>query len=263
MSFHRSSGPDVSSGTRYRTAMSYARRIWSWVTKVTSTMKLVTAAGTVRGLAPSPTSQCCRDGGGVGAGRQPTLECRVSSRHLDSLVNDSVRRDALMHPFEVLPVDLLCVRAQGVREEMGEPSTRLDVVRATAIDELAQFSSFVLDDRPVGILILSANIGAVDRCVRQGRSSKWLLLCSTAATFRSTPLIATRTRSAANPRVDAEPGLTDAPRRSALPNNHRYADHVIFGLRRPLTSAARMHFSKMCVSRYRTRSCSQTRSEIQ
>ena len=76
------------------------------------------------------------DGRGVGPGREPTFERGVPSRHLDPLVDDGVRGYALIPLLEVLPGDLVGVGAQRLSAELGEPSARLDVVRAQPPDEL-------------------------------------------------------------------------------------------------------------------------------
>lgn len=93
-------------------------------------MKLVTVGRDSERAGAASGTDGARDGSGIRASREAALERGVSRRHLDSLVDNSVCRDALVQPLEVLPVDLLGVGAQGVGEELGEPPTRLDVVLA-------------------------------------------------------------------------------------------------------------------------------------
>ncbi len=58
-------------------------------------------------------------------------------------------------------------------QELGEPSPRLDLVQAQALDELAQLRSLTLDDLPVGppVVIVAAPL-VVDRSVLHDRSSR-------------------------------------------------------------------------------------------
>ncbi len=72
----------------------------------------------------------------VRRGGEATFERGVPRRHLDPLLDDSIRGDAFVLLLEVLPVDLFGVGVQGLSDELREPVAGLDIVRAQPLDEL-------------------------------------------------------------------------------------------------------------------------------
>ena len=93
----------------------------------------------------------------------------VTERHLDALVHNGVRGYAFIPFLKVLPSDLIGVGAQGVSDELGEPSARFDVGRAQPRDEVPQLGSLMLDNLPVGIIGV---VVVVNRSFGHGKSSQ-------------------------------------------------------------------------------------------